>query len=152
MALLWVPFALTAHLLSHDAHALGALMGATFLISFFHQPLTLPLVYGDPAQFALRRKVFTWSPVVFVVAITLGLYVSLALVAIVAGLWNAEHTLMQRFGVTRIYGRKAGQEEGGLERLLLISWLVLSEIPTVWGLVGGAICLLGVGLTRRRSR
>jgi drug/metabolite transporter (DMT)-like permease len=35
---------------------------------------------------------------------------------------------------------------------VLISWLVLSEIPTIWGLVGGAICLLGVGLTRRRSR
>lgn len=35
---------------------------------------------------------------------------------------------------------------------VLISWLVLSEVPTVWGLVGGAICLLGVGLTRRRSR
>jgi drug/metabolite transporter (DMT)-like permease len=35
---------------------------------------------------------------------------------------------------------------------VLISWLVLSEIPTVWGLVGGAICLVGVGLTRRRSR
>jgi drug/metabolite transporter (DMT)-like permease len=35
---------------------------------------------------------------------------------------------------------------------ILISWLVLSEIPTVWGLVGGAVCLVGVGLTRRRSR
>jgi drug/metabolite transporter (DMT)-like permease len=35
---------------------------------------------------------------------------------------------------------------------VLISWLVLSEVPTVWGLIGGAICLVGVGLTRRRSR
>ncbi|WP_028265648.1 DMT family transporter [Arthrobacter sp. MA-N2] len=35
---------------------------------------------------------------------------------------------------------------------ILISWAVLQEIPTIWGLVGGAICLLGVGLTRRRSR
>ncbi len=35
---------------------------------------------------------------------------------------------------------------------ILISWLVLGEIPTAWGLVGGAICLVGVGLTRRRSR
>ncbi|MET1065475.1 MAG: DMT family transporter [Arthrobacter sp.] len=35
---------------------------------------------------------------------------------------------------------------------ILISWLVLGEIPTVWGLIGGAICLVGVGLTRRRSR
>jgi drug/metabolite transporter (DMT)-like permease len=35
---------------------------------------------------------------------------------------------------------------------ILISWLILGEIPTVWGLVGGVICLAGVGLTRRRSR
>jgi drug/metabolite transporter (DMT)-like permease len=35
---------------------------------------------------------------------------------------------------------------------ILISWLILSEIPTVLGLVGGAVCLVGVGLTRRRSR
>jgi drug/metabolite transporter (DMT)-like permease len=35
---------------------------------------------------------------------------------------------------------------------ILISWLVLGEIPTLWGMVGGAICLVGVGLTRRRSR
>jgi drug/metabolite transporter (DMT)-like permease len=35
---------------------------------------------------------------------------------------------------------------------ILISWLVLSEIPTILGLVGGAVCLVGVGLTRRRTR
>lgn len=35
---------------------------------------------------------------------------------------------------------------------ILISWAVLKEIPTIWGLVGGIICLVGVGLTRRRSR
>lgn len=35
---------------------------------------------------------------------------------------------------------------------ILISWAVLKEIPTIWGLVGGAVCLVGVGLTRRRSR
>lgn len=35
---------------------------------------------------------------------------------------------------------------------ILISWLVLGEIPILWGLVGGAICLAGVALTRRRSR
>jgi drug/metabolite transporter (DMT)-like permease len=34
---------------------------------------------------------------------------------------------------------------------ILISWLVLSEIPTIWGLAGGVVCLVGVGLTRRRS-
>jgi hypothetical protein len=128
VAMAWLPFALAAHAVSDDSHSLALLIDATFLISFFHQPLTLPLVYGDPDQFAARRKVFLWSPMVFVLAILLGLYVSFALVAIVAGLWNAEHTLMQRFGVTRIYGRKAGQDDGTLERWLLVSWLVLAAV------------------------
>ncbi|WP_432245521.1 DMT family transporter [Arthrobacter sp. G.S.26] len=35
---------------------------------------------------------------------------------------------------------------------VLISWFLLAEIPTVWGLVGGLICLVGVALTRRRTR
>ncbi|HAP90806.1 MAG TPA: EamA family transporter, partial [Arthrobacter bacterium] len=35
---------------------------------------------------------------------------------------------------------------------ILISWLLLSEVPSVLGLVGGVVCLVGVGLTRRRSR
>ncbi|MGX9898751.1 DMT family transporter [Arthrobacter sp. SA17] len=35
---------------------------------------------------------------------------------------------------------------------ILISWVILSEIPTIWGLIGGIICLVGVGLTRRKSR
>jgi drug/metabolite transporter (DMT)-like permease len=35
---------------------------------------------------------------------------------------------------------------------ILISWLLLGEIPTALGMVGGLVCLVGVGLTRRRSR
>lgn len=34
---------------------------------------------------------------------------------------------------------------------ILISWLLLSEVPTIWGIVGGVVCLVGVGLTRRRA-
>jgi drug/metabolite transporter (DMT)-like permease len=33
---------------------------------------------------------------------------------------------------------------------VLLSWLLLAEIPTVYGLVGGAICLVGVAISRRR--
>lgn len=35
---------------------------------------------------------------------------------------------------------------------VLISWLLLGEIPTAWGLLGGLVCLVGVALTRRRGR
>ena len=35
---------------------------------------------------------------------------------------------------------------------ILISWAVLQEVPTIWGLIGGVVCLLGVALTRRTSK
>ncbi|MBI2168606.1 MAG: hypothetical protein HYU28_03770 [Actinobacteria bacterium] len=130
LALGWVPFSLAALALDHDPDQLNRLLAATFLVSFLHQPLTLALVYGDPDQFATRRRLFTWSPAVFVVAVTVGMNVSLALVAFVAGAWNAVHTLMQRFGMIRIYARKAGEgsEGAALERAMLVSWLVLALV------------------------
>jgi drug/metabolite transporter (DMT)-like permease len=33
---------------------------------------------------------------------------------------------------------------------VLMSWLLLAETPTAYGLAGGAICLLGVAISRRR--
>ncbi len=109
---------------SRDGALLTTFVSGVFVLSFAHQPLTLALVYGDREQFALRRAVFGVSPFVFVLAVVPVLHVSvLRCSPIVAGLWNAEHTLMQRYGITRIYGRKAGQQQGGLERALLFSWL-----------------------------
>jgi hypothetical protein len=128
LALCWVPFAVVAHAVRGDNDTLLLVLSAAFLLSFLHQPLTLPLVYGDPDEVARHRRIYLWSPLVFLVVILLGLQVSLAAVAIVAGLWNAEHTLMQRFGITRIYGRKKGQSAGGLERWMLVSWLVLALV------------------------
>ena len=35
--------------------------------------------------------------------------------------------------------------------VVLISWVVLSEVPTVLAIVGGVLCLAGVALSRKRS-
>lgn len=35
---------------------------------------------------------------------------------------------------------------------VVLSWLLLSEVPTVYGLVGGGICLVGVAISRYRPR
>ncbi|WP_324193868.1 DMT family transporter [Nocardia blacklockiae] len=32
---------------------------------------------------------------------------------------------------------------------ILLSWALLGEIPTAWGLLGGTVCLVGVALSRR---
>jgi hypothetical protein len=128
LALCWVPFAVAGHALESHGALLTTFVSGVFVLSFAHQPLTLALVYGDREQFALRRAVFGVSPFVFLLAVVAVLHLSVLALAIVAGLWNAEHTLMQRYGVTRIYGRKAGQQEGGLERLLLFSWLAVAVV------------------------
>jgi hypothetical protein len=128
VACAWVPFTLAAWRLQHDAHALGLVLEATLLLSLSHQPLTLALVYGDPEQRRLRRRIFAWSPLVFLAAVAIGGIVSPVLVAAVAGLWNAAHTLLQRYGLTRIYGRRVGQDDGGLEKAMLVSWLVLALV------------------------
>jgi drug/metabolite transporter (DMT)-like permease len=36
--------------------------------------------------------------------------------------------------------------------VILLGWLLLDEVPPLLALVGGAVCLAGVGLSRRRTR
>ena len=36
--------------------------------------------------------------------------------------------------------------------VVLLSWLLLGELPTLFGMVGGALCLAGVAWSRRRPR
>jgi hypothetical protein len=126
VALAWIPFACGIAAVHTNPDSVVALLAALSLFSFLHQPLTLPLVYGDREQFAQRRRLFVVAPFALVVAIAVGLWVSFALVAIVGGVWNMEHTLMQRYGFARIYGRKAGEDDGRLERAMLVSWLVVT--------------------------
>jgi hypothetical protein len=128
LALCWVPFAAAGWLCRSDPSSSAWLVSATLLISFAHQPLTLALVYGDKRNFDLRRRTFLWSPVVLAGAVLATRHVSLTALAVVAGLWNAEHTLMQRYGIMRIHGRKSGQQEAPLDRALLFSWLALALV------------------------
>ena len=148
----WLPIAVTVHIAEPHLTAVQSIMGVIFLISFAHQPLTLGLVYGDPLQRGAHRRLYRWAPWVACGLIVVGLNVSLSLVALMAGLWNAEHTLMQRYGVMRIYGRKAGDTNGRLEKPMLIVWLIAGI-----AYIGAYVDLqrlarkLGVGGTNARS-
>ncbi|MEO5838461.1 MAG: hypothetical protein ABIQ73_08675 [Acidimicrobiales bacterium] len=128
MAFLWVPFAAVGLLV--DPRHLPRVITAVLLLSFIHQPITAALVYGDRAQFSLARRIFSFSPFVFVIAVLLLRHFSFATLAVIAGLWNAEHTLMQRYGITRIYGRKVADDHGRVEKLMLFSWLALALLWT----------------------
>ena len=113
------------------------LVSATLLFSFAHQPLTLWLVYGDASQRHARRRLVLWAPVVALLAVSVGMSVRPDLLALVAGVWNVAHTLRQRYGVSRLYGRLAGIDCPGDNRLLW-SWLVLAVVVALTGTNLGA--------------
>lgn len=123
LALCWVPFAVAVVAIQGHRHLLAAALSGVLLLSLSHQPVTLALVYGDGERFRDHRRIYLLGPAVALGVVLFGLHVSLLLVAVVAGLWNAEHTLMQRYGVTRLYGRKGGDDHGRIERPMLFSWL-----------------------------
>ena len=125
LALCWVPFAVGGHLVESDPAALRTLVAAVLFLSFAHQPLTLPLVYASPWRLATHRRLFLWTPAVALVAVAVLTHVSLLLVAVVGALWNAEHTMMQRYGIARMYGRRAGDDQGPIEKWMFLGWLAV---------------------------
>ena len=122
IALCWIPIFVAAHMLSvtgaNDA-LLNRMFRAAFVLSLLHQPLTLALVYGDREQFALRKRLFTWSPPIAVGLIAVAVLADLWIVVPIAAIWNTIHTLQQRYGLSRIYSRKAGYGSARLDRAVL---------------------------------
>jgi hypothetical protein len=128
LALCWVPFAVAVIAVQGRPQLLSWLLSAVLLLSLSHQPLTLALVYGDGDRFRDHRLIYLLAPVLALAVVLTGLAVSLVVVAAAAGLWNAEHTLMQRYGIARLYGRKAGDDHGPLEKPMLLSWLAIAVV------------------------
>lgn len=141
MAFLWLPFVVAACAVADDPDRLRWLVSATLLFSFAHQPLTLWLVYGDAAQRRAHPRLVVLAPVVALIAVSVGTSIRPDVVALVAGTWNVAHTLRQRYGVSRLYGRLAGIDCSGDNRLL---WTLLT--------VAVAAALAGTDLGEAASR
>jgi hypothetical protein len=147
ISLCWIPLFLAAHVLTarHGAsndHLLNMMVNGAFLTSLLHQPLTLALVYGDRTQFALRRRLFTWSPLIGIALVATAVFANLWIIVPIAALWNTIHTLQQRYGLSRIYGRKAGFGSARLDRGVLYAWMAVALL-----IVGSAPATLH-GLSR----
>jgi hypothetical protein len=67
-------------------------------------------------------------------------------VAVIGALWNMEHTLMQRYGFVRIYGRRSGEDDGRVERTLLLLWLATTLLSIAAdGRTAGRVASLPLG-------
>ncbi len=125
LAFCWLPFYLwaafgpgldgswSARAGSHDALAWAT--SVALAITYVHRHYTFLLVYGDGETFRRRARDFVLAPLLVFLLVGLcrgtgGTTWKLLLIAV--GAWNVWHTLMQRFGILRIYAGKAGR---GLE-------------------------------------
>jgi len=145
MALLWLPFVVATLAVADDPDRLRWLVSATLLFSFAHQPLTLWLVYGDAAQRRARPRLVLLAPFVALLAVSIGTSIRPDVVALIAGVWNVAHTLRQRYGVSRLYGRLAGIDCSGDNRLLW-SWLGVAVVAALAGTnLGEAARRAGIG-------
>lgn len=130
IALCWVPLWLFGHQVAAgaDDHLLRWAVGAAFLISFLHQPLTLGLVYGDMRRFSQLRPLFVWAPPITIGAVVIGVVFHLWILVVVAAVWNTIHTLQQRYGICRIYARRSRYGSARLDRTVLYSWMAAAAL------------------------
>jgi hypothetical protein len=121
MSLCWVPIFLVAHVLTSGAGSaatnhLHQAVVLALLVSFLHQPLTFGLVYGDRSQFLQHPRLFVLAPLAAIAFAALAAVNGWWVVVPVAGAWNLQHVLQQRYGIQRIYAGKSRYGSARLDR------------------------------------
>jgi len=112
-------------------------------ITYVHRHYTFILVYGDAGTFSRRARDFILAPVIVIASLILirggwgagRVHLNLfdieltfrpwMLILTLTGLWNVWHTLMQRYGISRIYAGKLGnglQDRSHGRRELGLMW------------------------------
>jgi len=103
----------------------GALIIAVLVTSFIHRHYTFALVYGQREEFDKRKWSYILLPGAFLVitaiSLLLGFFTILLAVSVV---WTMYHTIAQKYGLTRIYSRKAGYGKAWLDKAIIYSWFV----------------------------
>lgn len=159
LAFCWLPFYLWAVFglgldgswAAGQTRGLALATAVALAATYVHRHYTFVLVYGDRDTFRLRTRDFVLAPLLVfaIVGACRGLYgasrgdswawfgtAAWWTVLITVGVWNVWHTLMQRYGILRIYAGKAGhglqaRDHGRRDlavlwtSVILVSWLTV---------------------------
>ena len=95
------------------------------IVNYIHRHYTFALVYGDKEEFEKRKKIYVFLPIVAVIVTFISIYFDgFKILVLISVLWTMYHTITQKYGITRIYSRKAGYGEAWIEKGLIYSWFV----------------------------
>lgn len=172
LAFCWLPFyfwavfglGLDGSWAAPQKHGLVLATAVALATTYVHRHYTFVLVYGDRGTFQLRARDFVVAPLLVFAAVAAcrGLYGASRgeswawlgtgawwAVLIAVGVWNVWHTLMQRYGILRIYAGKAGhglqaRDHGRRDlavlwsSVILVSWVTLLLRASTFAGLGNA--------------
>ena len=104
-----------------------AVILVVLLFNYVHRHYTFVLIYGEPEEFARHRQAYVLLPLI-ALAVT---FLSVALNAFpllltISVLWTILHSVAQKYGLTRVYARKAGYGDRWIEKGVIYSWFYVA--------------------------
>lgn len=103
----------------------GVIILIVLLFSYVHRHYTFALVYGEREEFEKHRNIYIGLPIVCLIATVAFVYLdSFKILLTISVLWTIYHTIAQKYGITRIYSRKAGYGEPRTELWTIYSWVI----------------------------
>ena len=95
------------------------------LFNYVHRHYTFALVYGENQEFNRRRFAYIALPIAAIIVTFIFVkYDSFKILLTISIIWTMYHTVAQKYGLTRIYSRKAGYGEARTELWLIYSWFI----------------------------
>jgi hypothetical protein len=94
-----------------------------FMVNYVHRHLTFVLVYGDREEFDSRKITYLALPLfMFIITAGFAYFNVFAVLLTLSVMWTMYHSVAQKYGLTRIYSRKAGYGTSLLDRAVIFSW------------------------------
>lgn len=93
------------------------------LFNYVHRHYTFALVYGEKNEFNKHKRTYVMLPIAATAVTAVSVFTNLFyLLLTVSVVWTMYHTIAQKYGITRIYSRKAGYGNGSIDKGIIYSW------------------------------
>jgi len=101
----------------------AAIILIVLLFNYVHRHYTFALVYGEQYEFNKHRRTYVMLPIAATVITAVSVLTNLFYLLLTASVvWTMYHVIAQKYGITRIYSRKAGYGSGGIDKGMIYSW------------------------------
>ena len=132
---------------------MGILVLLVVITIYVHRHYTFALVYGQKEEFEKNKRTYIFLPILAALVTFACIYLDIfsALVAL-SVVWTMYHSVAQKFGITRIYSRKAGYGIPWIDKGIIYSWFIylffaiaVKEQGTIVGYQAGKFIMGYVG-------